>query len=83
MSKFAAKVIIWNSMKKSIIEEIVPYFFRGLPQPFEVLGHDSYRKIEIYRGKYLKVIDGSKEIFLKTCPRLSSLEVPNSMRRIR
>jgi hypothetical protein len=52
-------------MKRSTVKEIVPYLFRGLPQPFEVLGQDSCKKIEIYRGKYLKVIGGSKEIFLK------------------
>jgi hypothetical protein len=65
ISKFAARVIIWSSMKRSTVEEIVHYLFRGLPQPFEVLGQDSCREIEIYRGKYLKVIGGSKEIFLK------------------
>jgi hypothetical protein len=37
ISKFAAKVIIWSSMKRSTVEEIVHYLFRGLPQPFEVL----------------------------------------------
>jgi hypothetical protein len=52
-------------MKRSTVEEIVHYLFRGLPQHFEVLGQDSCRKIKIYRGKYLKVIGGSKEIFLK------------------
>ena len=65
ISMFTTRVIIWSSMKRSTIEEIVYYLFRGLPQPFEVLGQDSYRKIEIYQGKYLKVIGGSKEIFLK------------------
>ena len=65
ISKFAARVIIWSSMKRSTTEKIVHYLFHGLPQPFEVLGHDSYRKIKIYQGKYLKVIGGSKEIFLK------------------
>jgi hypothetical protein len=52
-------------MKRSTVEEIFHYLFRGLPQPFEVLGQDSCRKIKIYRRKYLKVIGGSKEIFLK------------------
>ena len=65
ISKFAARVIIWSSMKKSTVEEIVHYLFRGLPPPFEVFGQDSCKKIKIYRGKYLKVIGGSKEIFLK------------------
>ena len=65
ITKFATRIIIWSSMKRSTIKEIVHYFFRGLPQPFEVLGLDSCRKIKIYWGKYLKVIAGSKEIFLK------------------
>jgi hypothetical protein len=65
ISKFVARVIIWSSMKRSTVEEIVHYLFCGLVQPFEVLKQDSCRKIEIYRGKYLKVIGGSKEIFLK------------------
>ena len=63
--KFAVRVIIWNSMKKSTVEEIVHYLFHGLLQPFEILEQDSCKKIKIYQGKYLKVIGGSKEIFLK------------------
>ena len=60
ISKFAARAIIWSSMKRSTVEEIVHYLFRGLPQPFEVLRQDNYRKIEIYQRKYLKKIGGSK-----------------------
>ena len=33
--------------------------------PFEILGQDSCKKIEISHKKYLKVIGGSREIFLK------------------
>jgi hypothetical protein len=33
--------------------------------PFEILEHDNCRKIETSKGKYFKVIGGSKEIFLK------------------
>ena len=65
ISKFATRVIIWSSMKRSTVEEIVHYLFCSLLPPYEVLEQDSYRKIKIYRGKYLKVIGGSKEIFLK------------------
>jgi hypothetical protein len=64
ISKFTAHVFIWSSMKRTVVEEIVHYLFCGLPQPFEILGQDSCRKIEISKGKYLKVIGGSKEIFL-------------------
>ena len=52
-------------MKRTTVKEIVHYFFRGLLQPFEILAQDSYKKIKISQGKYLKVIGRSKEIFLK------------------
>ena len=52
-------------MKKSIVEEIVYYLFSGLPLSFEILREDNRKKIEISQEKYLKVISGSKEIFLK------------------
>jgi hypothetical protein len=65
ISDFAARVFIWSSMKRSTIEQIDDYLFRGLPPPFEILAQDNCRKIETSRGKYLKVISGSKEIFLK------------------
>jgi hypothetical protein len=65
ISKFAARIFIWSSMKRSTVDKIVDYLFRGLPLPFDILGQDSCRKIETSRGKYLTVIDGSKEVFLK------------------
>jgi hypothetical protein len=65
ISKFAARIINWSSMKRSTVDKIVDYLFRGLPLPFDILGQDSCRKIETSRGKYLTVIGGSKEIFLK------------------
>jgi hypothetical protein len=65
ISKFAACIFIWSSIKKSTVDKIVSYLFRGLPLPFYILGQDSCRKIETSRGKYLTIISGSKEIFLK------------------
>jgi hypothetical protein len=65
ISKFAARIFIWSSMKRSTVDKIVDYLFRGLPLPFDILGQDNCRKIETSRGKYLTVIGGSKEIFLK------------------
>ena len=38
ISKFVARVIIWSSMKRSTVQEIVHYFFHGLPPLYEVLG---------------------------------------------
>jgi hypothetical protein len=70
-------------MKRSSVKEIFHYLFRGLPQPFEVLGQDNCRKIEIYQGKYLKVIGGSKEIFLKNLSEALFIEVSNSTKEIR
>jgi hypothetical protein len=65
ISKFAARIFIWSSMKRSTVDKIVGYLFCGLPLPFDILGQDSCRKIETSWGKYLTVIGGSKEIFLK------------------
>jgi hypothetical protein len=65
ISKFAACIYIWSSMKRSTIDKIVGYLFHSLPLPFDILGQDICRKIETSRGKYLTVINGSKEIFLK------------------
>ena len=65
ISKFATHIFIWSSMKRSIVHKIVEYLFCSLPLPFDILGQDSYQKIKTSRGKYLTVIDGSKEIFLK------------------
>jgi hypothetical protein len=38
ISEFAARVLIWSSMKRSTMEKIVQYFFRRLPLPFDILG---------------------------------------------
>ena len=65
ISKFVACLSIWSSMKRSIVEQTVNYFFCGLPLLFEILGLDSCQKIETSHCKYLIVISGSKEIFLK------------------
>jgi hypothetical protein len=65
ISKFVARIFIWSSMKKSTVHKIVDYLFHGLPLPFDILGWDNCRKIGTSWGKYLIVISGSKEIFLK------------------
>jgi hypothetical protein len=64
--EITAHIIIWNFMKRSTVEDVVKYLFNGLPQPFEILGQESYGKIEISQGQYLKGLTGAKEIFLKT-----------------
>ena len=37
----------------------------GFPLPFDILGHDNYRRIETLQDKYLVIIGRSKEILLK------------------
>jgi hypothetical protein len=65
ISEFAIRVLIWSSMKRSTMEKIVQYLFRSLALPFDILGQVSCQRIETSRDKYLTVIGGSKEIFLK------------------
>jgi hypothetical protein len=64
ISNFAAHVIIWSSIKRSIVVEIVDYIFHGLPKPVHILGQDSCEKTKASASNYLTVIGGSKEIFL-------------------
>ena len=66
ITEVTVHIIIWNSMKRSIVENVVKYLFNGLPQPFEILGQENYGKIEISQGQYLKGLTRTKEIFLKT-----------------
>jgi hypothetical protein len=65
ISKFAARIFIWSSMKRSTVDKIVDYLFGGLPLPFDILRQDNCQKIKTSWGKYLTVIVRSKEIFLK------------------
>jgi hypothetical protein len=41
ISEFATRVLIWSSMKRSTVEKIIQYLFRGLALPFDILGQDS------------------------------------------
>jgi hypothetical protein len=61
-----AYIVVWNSMKRSTVEDVVKYLFNGLPQSFKFFGQESCGKIEISRDQYLKGLNGYKEIFLKT-----------------
>ena len=38
ISKFAARIFIWSSMKRSIVDKIVDYLFCGLPLTFDIFG---------------------------------------------
>jgi hypothetical protein len=66
VKEVTTRIVVWSSMKRSTVEGVVKFLFNSLPQPFETLGHESCRKIEISRDQYLKGLTGSKEIFLKT-----------------
>lgn len=61
-----ARIVVWSSMKRSTVEEVVKFLFNGLLQLFKILGRKSCRKIKISLNQYLKGLTSSKEIFLKT-----------------
>jgi hypothetical protein len=44
--KFVARVIIWSSMKRSTIEQIIEYLFQDLPWPYEILGRGYCASVE-------------------------------------
>jgi hypothetical protein len=54
ISDFAARVLIWSSMKRSTVEKIVQYLFCGLLLWFDILGQDSCRRIETSRASILQ-----------------------------
>lgn len=64
INQFAAHKVIWSSMKRSTIVEIVDYIFQELPKPFNILGQDSCRKIQTSSGNYLTIIGRLREIYI-------------------
>jgi hypothetical protein len=66
VNHFSTHVVIWGSMKRSTIEEIMDFFFHRLPWLFDVHGLYSCRKIKTSLGNYFIVIGGTKEILLQT-----------------
>ena len=65
---FAARILIWSSMKTSTVELIVRYLFHGLPRPFGILGQSHYTNIEIGDGQFVLSFNENKLIFLKILP---------------
>lgn len=70
ISKFAADIVIWRSMKRFTIDKIVDCAFYHLPQPFDILCFNCYKKIETSSSHYLRIIGGLKEIFLKNLSKI-------------
>ena len=68
VSDFAARIVVWSSMKKTIVSSIVNYLFHGLPPPFAILGQDHYQTIDVGEGKCVLRGNDRKLIFLKIMP---------------
>ena len=50
LSNFAAHIVIWSSMKRTIVEWVAHYLFHDLPPPFAVLDQNHCSSIEIGDG---------------------------------
>lgn len=61
----ADHVLIWSSMRKNTVEQIVEFLFTGFRTPFDVLGQDSCTKVQTSPRTFLTGLNSSKEIFLK------------------
>ena len=67
ISSVAAHVIIWSSMKKSTVDQIVLYLFDGMPYLDVVLGQEDCGKIKISNRQFIMQLEKYfKPIFLKT-----------------
>ena len=53
VSSVTAYVVIWSSMKKSSVDQIVLYLFDGLPYPDVVLSKKDCEKIKIFERQFL------------------------------
>ena len=65
---FAARILIWSSMKTSTVELIVRDLFHRLPPPFGILGQSHCTNIEIGDGQFVLSFNENKLIFLKILP---------------
>ena len=65
---FAARILIWSSIKTSTVELIVRYLFHGLLPPFGILGQSHYTNNEIGDGQFVLSFNKNKLVFLKILP---------------
>ena len=65
---FAARILIWSSMKTSTVEHIVRYLFHDIPPPFGILGQNQCTNIKIKDGQFVFSFNKNKLIFLKILP---------------
>ena len=65
ISSFAARVMVWSSMKRSTVELIVRFFFHDLPFPYAILDQNESTNIEIGDGQFVFSFNENKLIFLK------------------
>ena len=66
ISGFAARVVVWSSIKRSTVELIARFLFHDLPSPFAILGQNESRaNIEIGDGQFVFSFNENKLIFLK------------------
>ena len=68
VSDFAARIVIWSSMKRTTVSSIANYLFHGLPLPFAILGQDHCQTIDVGEGKCVLRGNDRKLIFLKIMP---------------
>ena len=65
ISSFAARVVVWSSMKRSTVELIASFLFHDLPSPYAILGQNECTTIEIGDGQFVFNFNENKLIFLK------------------
>ena len=68
VSDFAARIVVWSSMKRTTVSSVANYLFHGLPPPFVILGQDHCQTIDVGEGKCVLKRNDRKLIFLKIMP---------------
>ena len=65
ISGFAARVMVWSFMMRTIVELIACFLFHDLPSPFAILGQNECTNIDIGDGQFVFSFNENKLIFLK------------------
>ena len=65
ISGFAARVVVWSSMKRSTVELITCFLFFDLSSPFAILGQNECTNIEIGDGQFVFSFNENKLIIPK------------------
>ena len=60
------RIVAWSSIYKKTVEHVAGFLFQNYRAPFDILGQDNCRKVEVLEGQVLTIAGNKdKPLFLK------------------